>query len=217
MAFQDFTTYTEVDPAGDYTITATKIDISSIQRVASAYVYSDFGAAFFNNSFEHLMEFFLDSTSALGERTNIWAMTNDVGDQDELDLASVSFFCASIGDEAPNTLRRLYEYDGVDAYADTANDAGMGFDVVIYGKVERDEDVGSFGTLYFSQYSDSERTTLISTQTITLHTSKKDFEYLYGTMSDGRAGTNTWTGYVQNLDIGGAAVTHDLTLLGVGT
>jgi len=201
MATEDFSTYTEVDENSDYTVTAPKIDITSITRASTSYVYDDKGAAHFAGDFDHNVEYYVGSGTTDGERTNIWAMSNDIGDQAALDAANVSFFCASMGKESASLLKRLYEYDGSTEYIDTDNDTAVAVDTLTYATLLRDEAVGTYGTLYFYHYTDSGRTTLVSTQSITLHSSTKDFQYVYGTMSDGRTGTNTYTGYVQDLDL----------------
>jgi hypothetical protein len=41
---EDFTTYTEVDPDSDLTVSATKIEASSVSGSVDASVYKDFGA-----------------------------------------------------------------------------------------------------------------------------------------------------------------------------
>ena len=201
MAVVDFTTFTEVDPAGDISITSTKITSTANDTQNNAYVYKDMGVDHFNGDFTHYFEVQLETGSDTGQRQNFWAMANNVGEQDALQVADQSHFAWSFGDEGANTLRRLYETDGATDYTDTDNNTTLGYGTLYYVRVKRDEAVGTYGTLYVDIYSDSGRTTLIDSQSLTLHTSKKDFRYIYGEMNDGRTQAGVVTGYTQNLDL----------------
>jgi len=70
-----------------------------------------------------------------------------------------------------------------------------------YLKIVRDESVGTYGTLYCYIYSDSARTTLLDTLTLTLSTAKYDFRYLYALASYNAGTAHEHSGYVENLSI----------------
>lgn len=220
MSVVDFTTFTEVDPSSKITVTSTKIDSAANTTQDNAYVYKDMGAGYFSGDFTHNFEVFLNSSSDAGLRQNFWAMANGVGEQEALQNADTDYFAWSFGDEGANTLRRLYEGDGATDYQDSdGGNASVGYGTVYYVKIVRDEAVGSFGTLYCYIYSDSGRTTLIESQSLTLHTSKKDFRYIYGEMNDGRTQAGVITGYTQNLDLtpgAGSSIVPSMASLGVG-
>jgi len=95
------------------------------------------------------------------------------------------------------------ESDGGDVYFD--GPSYISKNKLYYMRIVRDENVGTYGTMYVYIYTNSERTEeyeLVS-HTITLHSSKKDFRYLYITSNDNAAGDDTdiITGYFENLNI----------------
>lgn len=198
---EDFTTYTEVDPNSHITVTASKIDSSGNVTQDSAYVYKDKGVAHFSANFVHNFEYMIKSTSDAGLRQNYWAMANHIGSQNALVTASRTFFVASVGDESPNILKRIYSIDAGTQNTDTDNDILTSFDTLIYATVERDEAVGTFGTIYFRHYSDAGRTVLLDTESLAITTAKVDYEYLYGEQNDGRTQAGQVTGFTQNLDL----------------
>jgi hypothetical protein len=81
----------------------------------------------------------------------------------------------------------------------TDSSVGLSGDTNYYVTVKRDEDTGTYGTLYAYIYSDISRSTLEDTLTVTL-TEKQDFRFLYGMISyDGATGGATWDGTIENL------------------
>jgi len=92
-----------------------------------------------------------------------------------------------------------FEIDGGTAYNDSFTSPTI--NVSYWLEIERDEAIGTYGTFYVRIYSDSARTTLVDTLSITLHTSKKDYEYLYGAQSLDASGAGVLTSYVQDLDL----------------
>ena len=79
MAYENLTTYTEVDPNSRITISATRSNFVGLQRDEDAYVYSDKGVNYFSGDFEHLIDIYLDSTSD-GSTIVYWALENVVDD-----------------------------------------------------------------------------------------------------------------------------------------
>ena len=197
---ENFTTFTEVDEDGDYTITSTKIDISSLRGDAVSYVYKDMGANFFSGDFTHKLEVFVNSGSSDGQSTKLWAVSNDIGTYSSLTTGSKSFLALRADREGTQSLIRIIEVDSGTAYTDQW--IGGDDDTLYYLTITRDEATGTYGTIYCYIYSDSGRTTLVDTLSVALHTSKKDFRYIYGAMSRGTTGESDYfTGYVQNLDL----------------
>lgn len=195
MVLQDFSTYTELDPNSRITITNSKVSRAGLSRGETAYVYKDFGVDYFNGSFEQRFNIQLTSYNA-GGLTVFWQMTSDVNnfkwlsDNTKSNLALYTF---------GNALR-LYERDGANEYNDSYTiTTGTNY----YVSIVRDESTGTYGTLYAYIYSNSARTTLLDTLSLTLHSSKKDFRYLYAcnTYNDAEAGDTT-TGFTENLIIG---------------
>lgn len=210
---EDFTTYTETDPTSKITITSTKVDWAALSSGTSARVLVDKGASFFDGDFEIHWEGFLNTTTTDGSGGNAIAVANinnlSVANNTD-DQLRVRF------QDEGNARFNLQEGNGGSMVQDFD---GLTLSTLYYCKFVRDESVGSFGTLYNYVYSDSGRTTLVATQTLTLR-GFVDFRYLYA-MSGQESGTDSLTGYVQNFDIisgggGGAAVVPSMATLGVG-
>ena len=199
MAIENFLTYTEEDPNNRITITSSTITFASIARNETAYVYSDKGVNHFSGDFEHLLE--INQTSGLNGGWNYsWFMSNDLGDGATLQTASKSYLgvnTLNTGDTTPNIY--LAEVDSGTLYY--AGPYVGALNTPYYIKVKRDEAVGTYGKVYCYIYSDSGRTTLLDTLELLMHTSKKDFRYIYGFNTYNDANTYTQSGYTKNLDL----------------
>src|SRR3990172_12759017 len=57
MAYEDFTTYTEVDPNNRFSVATNVITITELTRTEDAYIYKDQSAGHFSGDFEHLFKF----------------------------------------------------------------------------------------------------------------------------------------------------------------
>lgn len=75
------TTYTEVDPAADITLTTVTCAASTMAANISAYVYKDWTAGYFGD-FVHDFEHTSATLSAAGARACLWGVTNSIGSQD---------------------------------------------------------------------------------------------------------------------------------------
>ncbi len=205
MADENFTTYTEVDPNSKITVIASKVSWSDLRsRNVDAYVYKDFGVNFFSGNFSINLTYRQISGSGQTAAGQCWTLANLVDDAQGIAVASgdyLSIVC-SVGVAANNKTIQLEELDGGTKHVSAADfDVTEGTDY--YLTVSRDEAVGTYGTLTLKVYTDSARTTLVDTQTITLHSSKKDFRYLYGLQSrnTGDGGTVEWDGQVEDLEV----------------
>lgn len=200
MSYVDFTTFTETDPGSKLTVTSTKVDVANIRASDVSYVYKDYGVNYFSGDFEHLMEVYIGSATTDGINNVGWCMANAVNTRTALDAASSSYIQMRMYDEATNDARlTAAELDGSSGYQDVA--PGLSQNTVYYIKIKRDESVGTYGTFYVYIYSDAGRTTLVDTVSVALHSSKKDYRYLYSYMNDGRNIEYYYTGYQQNLDL----------------
>ncbi len=204
MAIENYTTYTEVDPNSRFTVTAAKIEYVLV-RPEDAYVYSDKGVNFFSGDFT--MEFSFETSASGQEGTsagNIWAVSNIVDDSNGIDVANGDYLSLVIivGLGVDTGTITLEECDGGTLYGGSST-ADYRHGVPRYIKIVRDESVGTYGTLYLYVYSDAARTTLVHTSTITLHSSKKDFRYLFALLSTaaGAGGTPNVTGFSENLEV----------------
>lgn len=77
MAYEDFTSFTEVDAEDAYSVTTNKVNVNCTNtNLAGNYVYKDYGANHFDD-FEHLIEC-LFSTLASGDYMFFWACGNTI-------------------------------------------------------------------------------------------------------------------------------------------
>ncbi|KKM74742.1 hypothetical protein LCGC14_1397280 [marine sediment metagenome] len=200
MAVENFTTYTEVDPNSKITVTSSKTSWATLRRNESAYVYIDKGVNYFGGDFTIYLTY--NQTGGVGNSGagQCWTLANLVNDAQSIITANddyLSILC-TVG-----VLKaiQLEECDGGTLYYSAADyDITEGTDY--YLKIVRDEAVGTYGTLYLYTYSDAARTTLLNTQSITLHSSTKDFRYLYAVQSRNTGESGIYfTGYSENLEV----------------
>ena len=191
MALEDFTTYSETDPTSKITVTSTKVDVAAIPEEDDAFVVDDKGVGHFDGDFEHLTEFYLNSSTTNGISALMWQLAN-------------SATMVSTGG-GPHQFVRAYDDSTPQACAGdaTAQDCvNWNTDTLYYCIVERDESIGTYGTLYCYFYTDSGRTTLAFTSTQTLAVAKYDWRYIYAFSNYGNSvGSYVWTGYSQNFDL----------------
>lgn len=202
MALENFTTADiDFDENNKTAITsATVIDVTSLNRTDTTYIGWDKGVDFFSGDFTHKVDgIYTDATGSNGIFA-AWALGNILGD----------YIANSAGDsltilssENIGSLHHIYiiEFDNGTQYTTTFE--GSLSPVTYYFKVVRDENVGTYGTIYLYIYSDAARTNLLSTLSNALHSSKKDYRYLYAMQGyDNAQHIGTVTGRVENLDIG---------------
>lgn len=193
---EDFTTYTKSDPGGDFTITSDTITVDTHVNNVKSFVIKDFGAGFFAGDFK--FRFQIKKTTTSGGWISPFALTNT---QDGLfDIVDVSGDCLFIrfsGTTAPafqlqeQNNGTITLYNSTETYANNTD---------YYLELERNEAVGTYGTLYARIYTDAAFTTLSETLTVTL-TEKQDFRYLSALNTYYVNDTNEWSGYIKNLTI----------------
>ncbi len=199
---ENFEDYTEVDPNSRITVTATRCTFTALTPAEEAWVYLDKGVDHFDGDFEHLLTVKETAHNVTNNyvTVGVWGLANTIASV--WDIASASGSCLAvwhynnIGNDYRLYLVEIYE--GVfagDAYGDAVEGT------VYYTKIKRDEAVGTYGTLYQYIYSDAARTNLLDTTSIALHTSKKDYRYIYGIQASDRDGTVSLSGYCENLDL----------------
>jgi len=194
----DFTdpAWTEEDPNTRITVAADKVSWAALTKNENAWVVYDFTAGYFDGDFRHELE--VKQTAAdNGGWIFFWALTNIVDDMKGIDDASGDFIGLGIEDAAGSPKIELRECDGGSTYASALT--GLTEGTLYYITVVRDENIGTHGTVYCYIYSDSGRTILLGKLEIALHSSKKDYRYLYAcnTWNSGAAAAHT--GYCENL------------------
>jgi len=80
--YEDFTTYTEVDPNNNIDLVGTNHIDATVRRLENAYLYKDYGIDFFTD-FEHLLDFRCQDINDNALYIE-WMLTNDVGSLSEL-------------------------------------------------------------------------------------------------------------------------------------
>ena len=196
--YEDFTTYTEVDPStGKLAVSAERVTATNILYADVRYVYDDKGEDYFTGDFVHLIDVCItDSvpTSGYG-RFHVWSLWNSIGATEEIraldDGISVFFY----SDNALNERLYLREFDSNNQYSDYMQ---ITEDVIYYLKIERIDD-----ELTCKVYSDSDREegNLINTLTLTLH-QVLDYQYVYGGQSVGLSiPSQPISCWLENLDL----------------
>lgn len=198
MAIENFTTYVEEDPDSHITVISNQVTIDHVDRAEEAYVYKDKDPDHFDGDFEHLFEVRLTDDNS-GYHA-FWALTNDIDDLYELEVGSKNHLHFKAYKDGANTRMKIWEIDGANAYSTGATFGAAG--TIYYIKIKRDEAVGDYGTLYLYVYSDAERTDLLGTYSLTLHSSKKDYRYIFAFCAYNDNQPTYWSsGYTKDLDL----------------
>lgn len=214
MATEDLTTYTETDIEGRLTVTVPTCTFTNLQKDETARCFDDKGASHFDGDFEHLLE--VKCTACDGAATLFfWSMQLVEDTIRGAQIASSSLLGLELfgfGVNDPGLV--LVEIDGGTFYSDSWSGAVV--NTSYYLTLKRDESVGTYGTFYCYIYSDASRETLVDTLTITLHSSKKDFRYIYATNGYEDPGNQEGSGYSKDLDLqeGAPPATTVSTMLG---
>ena len=193
MGYEDFTTYTEVDPNSHISLTSTNINhIAWLNE--DAYVYYDYGVAAFGDLYHEIEAMYVNNFGGSGYRKSFfWGLTNEVNDgkyffDNDKDCIFASYTRRTNGTE----MFHLQAQDGSTYYDDYYESPDL--DVWYYFTIERN---GSTATLKI--YSDSARTVLVDTLTITCPTTK--FRYIYACNTWNRAYSVYQTVYIRNLNL----------------
>ena len=188
----------QADPNTRLTIISNKVTWIGFTRNEIAYFCSDRGLDHFAGDFEFLFTLNItDRGSGDNGLVNFLTLANDLGTFIPLMNASKSMF--SIASYATTNPLVLMEIDGGVYYQDAGQPLTPG--TTYYLKLKRVEADGTYGTLYLYLYSDSARTDLLDTLSIALHSSKKDFRYLYAVQGFNDGNSNYQNGYIENLDL----------------
>lgn len=215
MATENFTTYTETDPGGKITVTSSKVDVATLLDSEVSRVYKDAGVNHFAGDYEHLVTVYCSSATVTGLSNVVWAVANvSNGDVALNGFGNDANWLRMYEETGSTASLYLQENDGGSSYTDT--NTSLSLSTPYYLKIKRDESIGTYGTLYCYIYSDSGRTSLVDTLSITLHTSKKDYQYVYAHAGwNSEAGSYSWTGYTENLDLQEGATSSIKTINGL--
>jgi hypothetical protein len=197
---QDLTTYTEIDTGARFGVAASVLTVTALEADETAILYKDFGAAFFDDNYNHRFEINISACDG-GAYLYPWMMSNRNGEDVFTHSSNNRDYlrCRILANSSTAYLLSIGERNGA-ALQQTVN-IELVVGTTYYCEINRDESVGTFGELKLSVYADAARTVLLATESLTL-TEKEDFQYLYGGNSLGQAGTSpTISGTVSNFTI----------------
>ena len=151
MAYEDFTTFTEVDEGSDITInSSTNISWAELKtRRETGYVYKDKGIDHFNGDFTH--EFECEFMRAdIYNLVAWWLVSDGLGDRYDLVLANKNF--ASFEMYGDNEEFRLKVCEGGAFSGDTWAAPGPQLDTWYFITIVRDDDGGANSTGRYTAY-----------------------------------------------------------------
>lgn len=186
VTYEDFTTYTEIDPNSHITVTTTKVEWSGLDRNEEAYVYKDFGVGFFGD-FEHDVEIEESTGSTNGAISGFWIISNVIDDMQTHWTGTQGLVFLGNYDAGNH---RFIIRDGNSGNQDIW--VGLA-DTLYYCIVTR---VGN--TFTVKLYDDVPRTNLKATLSVAC--SVTTFRYLYS-CSSFDSGVGLSTGYSQNFNL----------------
>jgi hypothetical protein len=203
---EDYEDFVEDDAPGFFVVdNATQVTFTNVQRggTVDSILYSDKGSNHFDGDFEHWVNTKFTSLTNSAEG-GFWGIANEIGDMNDIDVGGGSFFVAFWHFSSDSL--RLREVDSGTQYTATWN--GPLSNTWYYHKIIRDDDAGTYGTLYDYIYDAPamEAGDLQSTLTLILNSSKKDFQYVYGFWN------NTYSSLTGDLD----GLTRELDLREAG-
>jgi len=198
MAYEDFSTYTEVDPNNRITIGGVgnvRIDHQAI-RNEDAHVYDDKGSNHFQN-FEHLVDIRSDFNNG-DSMGGVWAVSNTVDDMkywiDNTKRALwLRFYDRTVsGDE------RIYLDEQTESGGHTFDSYNLAApNTWYYVVIERDDT-----TLTCDIYSDSARSVWVDTLTVTCEgVSTAKYQYVFGCNTQNTGAAVLMNNDIENLDL----------------
>ena len=203
MAYEDFTTYTEVDPNSHLTVTANRITSSSLTQNETAYVYKDKGVDYYNGALEFGLTVEVDNRTIIdgsGGPLEFFALTNDLNDIWTLQSTGKSLiYIFTVGSSFYASVR----HNGTLVGEAIANIPSFTWGTPYYLTVKRYVDYdASNDAISIEVYSNSSRTTLIDSDISLINKSNRDsFRYIHGSQSFNTSGFNNilTSGFTENL------------------
>jgi hypothetical protein len=195
---EDLLTYTEVDSDGDITVTSPSASFVTMRQDADSYVYKDFGASYFGD-FDIEFEAEITFSEAQGappagvSQALLCSVSNTIGNFPDFDTANDGIMIDTYNLTGQFLIRlRDFSNDNSDLY-----DMGG---VFVWGKYYfKFERSGTTATCKI--YSDSARTILVDTLSITCETGDKRYLNVLASRDQTPTASNSITGYTQNFDI----------------
>lgn len=197
---EDFTSYDEVDPESNIDFTSSNVTINLLNRNATSYLYKNMGENYFSGNFTFYQTLVLTDGNGASGFWNSWALANSINDWQTIDDSNgsaLSVICSD-GLVAGKGIISISECDSGAIYSGD-NPYTCNYNSTYYLKVVRNESASAYGTLFLYIYSDAARENLLNTDTLVLHTDKKDYQYVYAVQSRNTGEASVWgSGSVTN-------------------
>jgi len=206
---EDFTTYTETDPDAKLTVTSSKITIASGSDNNTYNVYKDFTTDYFNAldaDFTIRLTTGVTTDSQIGVafvNTATPSTENAGGNLDTTDLYVCGYWY--------NATYIYLNRGNFAAVADFAS--GLSLDTDYYCTIVR---TASSDTVTCEIYTDSGRTSLYDTLSVSGYGTGTKWQYCYGLMNAEFNENNVLNGYIENLELN-ISSTSVKTYLGLAT
>lgn len=188
-----YNTFKSTSPLGFISVKENIIEVNSLSRDVSVYLYRDFGISHFDD-FTHNVDFnVISMTGSTRVDCSIWAIANTINDVHSIYSANEDLLYIGVS-KLPiigNILILLESIGGTvqsDYYV-------INFSTDYYLTIQKNKRL-----LSCAIYSDSARSSLLNTLSLTL-ISDKTFRYLYAMSSYNFGISAAWTGTISNLSL----------------
>lgn len=193
MAIEDFTTYTKTDPNSRLTVTGSKIAAARLRRNESVFVYDDKGVDHFD-ALDVDFEVFQDSAGVEDGRASI-GFSDTINDCTAWEPDAVHCEIVDQGSRATAVGPLFFLFRGAHEAADSTTN--LSEDTVYYCTLSR---AAGSDTVTLKIYSNTSRTTLVDTLTVTGYRRAK-YRYAFGMVNRNDGYPFGYTGYFQNMDL----------------
>jgi hypothetical protein len=198
---EDFTTWSpgETDPpTGVITVTPMTVSWVNFNRQVDRYHVDDKGVNAIDGDFEYLFRW---KMTAMDNSAAVYSpmVANLLDDGKNIADVSGDFLANWLGKTPTAHVILLQELDGGSLYQDTS--INLSLNTNYYAKFKRVESTGTHGTGYTLIFDDPDRTSSVDNLSITLHTSKKDYRYLYAVNSYNSGHNIPCSGEVGDFDL----------------
>jgi len=191
MAYQDFTTFIEVDPNNYWSQTSVRNTGTNLPYTDSSYVYKDLGVDYFED-FEHYFDF--NTTDGGFPLIGYWALCNTPGTWYDMTVAGDGMYFLAYGGgftfgifTAPSTSKGAMEM------------SGLSQDTTYYVKVGRSGTDIYYGIYPTANDRENDTNAIFSNTYNSCPTTK--YKYLQCGYPYGVGGATTQSGYVENMDL----------------
>jgi hypothetical protein len=198
-ANEDYTAYTEVDPRSIVTVIQNKIDFAGIKANDDTFVYKNFGVDYFDESFTHVFSANLSNASVQTDSLILYQLSNLIAGYKDIDTANGNCVVVkALDSDTDNKFEISLTTMNIGSPVSTTEfDLTPGY---YYFKVEYFTDIGTYGS-YNLTISDDNFLTTLDNKSVSVVSSVKMYQYLFGLSSYSGTNTHAYTGYLENLNL----------------